>query len=83
MIIYLFLSLPSVSGEEGGDPDEDVDGVQVDPDAGVDGVEGRGSVAGGGVALSLGDDLLGVVEQECAEQDQSTVHGHAVQALME
>ena len=60
------LLLPAPSGQQLGDPDEDVDRVHVDADAGVDRVEGRGTVVVG-VPLSLVDNLLGVVQQEGAE----------------
>ena len=63
-------------GKDLGDPDEDVDGVGVDPDGAVDGVELSGAVER--VSLGLVDDLLGVVEQEAAKEDQTSVQGQRV-----
>ena len=74
-------SLSSVAGEDRGDPNEDVDCVQVNADAGVDGVEGGSAVAGRRMALSLVNDFLCVVQQEGAKEDQSAVHGNAVQSF--
>ena len=55
---HLYLcSLPPVAGEQRGDPDEDVDGVEVDADAGVHGVE-RSRTIPDRVALSLVRDYL-------------------------
>ena len=59
--------------------DEDVDGIHVDAHAGIDGVEGSHAVAVGRMSLRLVDDLLSVVEHEGPEEDEATIHGHAVE----
>ena len=73
----LLLPLAAAShGKDLGDPDEDVDGIGVDPDRAVDGVELSGAVER--VSLGPVDDLLGVVEQEAAKEDQTSVQGQRV-----
>ena len=72
----LFPFAASLHGKDLGDPDEDVEGVGVDPDAVVDRVVLAGTVDG--VVLGPVDDLLGVVQHEPAEQDQTSVEGEGV-----
>ena len=67
------LLLCTTAGEYNGHADEDVDGVHVDGDGVVDGVE---------VWRRLGvlHNLLRVVQQEHAEEDQATVDRYRVEA---
>ena len=72
------LSPSATSSQKLGDPNEDVDGVHVDAHAGVDRIKRRSSVSYR-VSLSSVDDLLSVVQHESSEEDEATVHGHAVE----
>ena len=63
-------------GKDLGDPDEDVEGVGVDANAVVNGVVFLDSP--NGMILGSVDDLLGVVEHEPTEKDQTAVQGQRV-----
>ena len=58
-VILVDCSLSLVTGKDGGYPNENVDGVQVNADTGVDWVEGGSPIAGRRVALSLVNNFLG------------------------
>ena len=77
---HISLSPASARSKNLGNSDEDVDGVHVDGHAGVDGVEGSHTVSMGRMSLSLVDDLLSVVEHESSEEDETSIHGHTVEA---
>ena len=69
--VFLLSSASSLHGKNLGDPDEDVQCVGVDANAVVNGVVLLNSP--NGMVLGSVDDLLGVVEHEPTEQDQTTV----------
>ncbi len=74
----LFPFSAALHGQDLSNPDEDIEGVGVDADAVVDRVVLSGAVDG--VVFGPVDDLLGVVQHEAAEQDQTSVEGEGVDA---
>ena len=79
--VFLFPSASSLHGKNLGDPDEDVEGVGVDANAVVNGVVLLNSP--NGMVLGSVDDLLGVVEHESTEQDQTAIQCQRVDSCAE